>query len=95
MDEQYYVYILTNSTRNLYVGATGDLKSKMHEHKKGLVPGYSDRYKLKVLAYYEVAADVWTAIERENEIKSWGRGKKEALVESMNPEWRDLSPDLD
>ena len=91
MDDQYFVYILTNNIRNLYVGVTGDLVSKMEEHREGLVPGFSNRYNLTVLAYYEAVPDVWTAIERENEIKGYSRGRKEALVDSMNPEWRDLS----
>ena len=91
--DHYYVYVLTNQTRNLYVGVTGDLESKMQEHRDGLVPGFSDRYNLTVLAYYEQVPDVWSAIERENEIKGWGRGRKEALVSSVNPEWRDLSED--
>ena len=89
--DHYYVYILTNSTRNLYVGTTGDMALKMQEHKNGLVPGFSQRYNMNVLAYYEKVADVWAAVERENEIKGWGRGRKEALVNLMNPEWRDLS----
>ena len=91
----YYVYILTNSTRILFVGVTGDMEERMEEHKNGLVPGFSNRYNLTELAYYEPAPDVWSAVEREKEIKSWGRGRKEALVESMNPGWRDLSEEWD
>ncbi len=89
----YYVYIITNSTRILYVGVTGDMEERMDEHKKDLVPGFPSRYKLTALAYYEAVPDVWSAIEREKEIKSWGRNKQEALVESMNPGWKDLSLD--
>ena len=87
----YYVYILTNSTRILYVGVTGDMEERMDEHKKDQVPGFPSRYNLTMLAYYETAQDVWSAVEREKEIKGWGRVRQEALVESMNPEWRDLS----
>ena len=93
--DHYFVYILTNSARNLYVGTTGDLALKMQEHKNGLVPGISSRYKMTVLAYYEKVPDVWSAVERENEIKEWSRVRLEALVNSMNPEWKDLSEDWD
>ena len=89
--DQYYVYILTNRSRNLYVGVSGDLERRMDEHRKKLVPGFASRYNLTTLAYYEEAADVWSAIEREKEVKGWRRNRQEALVESMNPEWRDLS----
>ena len=92
--DQYYVYILTNRSRNLYVGVSGDLERRMDKHRKKLVPGFASRYNLTTLAYYEEAADVWSAIEREKEVKGWRRNKQEALVESMNPEWRDLSLEL-
>ena len=88
---QYYVYVLTNGTRRLYVGVTGDLEGRMYEYRMKLVRGFASRYNLTWLAYYEVTSDVWSALEREKQIKRWRRDKKMALVESMNPEWKDLS----
>ena len=90
-DRQYYVYILTNSTRTLYVGVTNDLERRMYEHKNKLVPGFTSKYNVTWLAYYEQTSDVESAIAREKEIKSWRRSKKVALIESLNPRWRDLS----
>ena len=90
-DRRYYVYILTNSTRTLYVGVTNDLERRMYEHKSKLVPGFTSKYNVTWLAYYEQTSDVESAIAREKEIKGWGRGKKVALIESSNPRWKDLS----
>ena len=90
-EHQYLVYILTNGTRRLYVGVTGDLERRIYEHREKLVAGFASRYNLTWLAYYEVTSNVESAITREKEIKGWRREKKLALVESMNPEWRDLS----
>ena len=75
----------------MYVGVTGDLEKRMYEHRAQLVPGFASRYNLTWLAYYEVTSDVRSAIAREKQIKRWRREKKMALVEWMNPEWRDLS----
>jgi putative endonuclease len=88
---QYYVYILTNRTRRLYVGVTNDLHRRMFEHKQKLVPGFTSTYNLTWLAYYETTNDIYSAIGREKQLKSWRREKKMALVESMNPRWKDLS----
>ena len=90
-DRQYYVYILTNSTRTLYVGVTSDLERRMYEHKSKLVPGFASKYNVTWLAYYEQTSDVRTAIAREKQIKGWRRSKKIALIESSNPRWKDLS----
>ena len=90
-DRQYYVYILTNSTRTLYVGVTSDLERRMYEHKSKLVPGFASKYNVTWLAYYEQTSDVRTAIAREKQIKGWRRSKKIALIESPNPRWKDLS----
>lgn len=91
MTKQYYVYILTNRTRRLYVGMTNDLFRRMHEHKQKLVPGFTSTYNITWLAYYETTDDVYSAISREKQIKAWGRIKKMALVETVNPGWKDLS----
>jgi putative endonuclease len=90
---QYYVYILTNWSRMLYTGVTNNLERRIYEHKQKLVPGYTRRYNLRILVYYEVTSDVRAAIAREKQIKAWTRAKRLALVESMNPSWQDLSAD--
>jgi putative endonuclease len=75
----------------LYVGVTNDLERRMSEHKQKLVPGYSSRYNLRRLVYYESTNDIMAAITREKQIKGWLRARKIALIESANPEWKDLS----
>ena len=87
----YYVYILTNATHKLYVGMTNDLQRRMYEHKHKLVPGFTSRYNLSWLAYYETTSDVHAAIAREKQIKGWLRSRKTVLLESANPHWVDLS----
>lgn len=89
----YCVYIMANLARTIYVGVTGNLERRVLEHKEKLVPGFTSRYGLDMLVYYECGEDVSGAIEREKQIKGWLRNKKIALIESMNPEWRDLSLD--
>ncbi|MBI2872336.1 MAG: GIY-YIG nuclease family protein, partial [Chloroflexi bacterium] len=87
----YYVYMLTNATHRLYVGVTRDLQRRIYEHKRKLVPGFTNKYNLSWLACYETTSDVKAAIAREKQIKGWSRSKKTALVESANPNWVDLS----
>ena len=87
----YYVYILTNPSRTLYVGVTNNLRRRVYEHKHKLLEGFTKRYNLTILVYYEATPDVRAAIEREKQIKGWLRSKKITLIESTNPEWRDLS----
>ena len=87
----YYVYILTNATRTLYVGVTNDLLRRVYEHKRGLSDGFTRRYSIHWLAYYEETSDIEAAIAREKELKGWRRSKKIDLVNTMNPRWRDLS----
>ncbi|MBI3780538.1 MAG: GIY-YIG nuclease family protein [candidate division NC10 bacterium] len=89
--KQYYVYILTNKLRTLYTGVTSDLERRVYEHKRKLVPGFSARYRITCLVYFEVTQDVEVAIAREKQIKGWLRAKKIALIESVNSEWKDLS----
>ena len=88
---EYYVYIMTNEQKTLYTGVTNDLERRVYEHKNKLVEGFTRKYNITRLVYYERTADVQAAIEREKQIKGWLRKKKIALVESMNPEWVDLS----
>jgi putative endonuclease len=88
----YYVYILTNkSDRVMYIGVTNNLERRLYEHKQELVEGFTKRYHVHKLVYYEQTSDIRSAIQREKELKGWLRAKKNALVETMNPTWRDLS----
>ena len=89
----YYVYIMTGTGWSLYVGVTNNLVKRVWQHKNKTVPGFTSRYNLTILAYYEEFASIHAAIAREKEIKGWKRAKKKALVESKNPMWRDLSED--
>ena len=88
---QYYVYIMTNRVRTLYVGVTNNLERRVYEHKHKLVNGFTKTYNITWLVHYEETSDVMAAIEREKQIKKWRRSKKVALIESTNPKWRDLS----
>ena len=85
------MYIITGRARTLYVGITNDLERRVAEHKHGSVPGFTSKYSLDRLVYCEEHADVRVAIEREKQIKRWRREKKVALIDSINPEWKDLS----
>ena len=87
----YYVYIMA-SRRNgtLYVGVTSDLARRSHEHRTGSVPGFSDRYGVKTLVWYEAHGDIEAAIAREKTIKRWPRKWKLNVIEQMNPDWEDL-----
>jgi putative endonuclease len=91
---QYYVYILANLSRTLYVGVTNNLERRMYEHKHKLMPGFTRKYNLTMLAYFETTPDVLAALAREKEIKGWRRERKVALIEANNPTWRDLSVDF-
>ena len=92
--KQYYVYILTNKSGTLYTGVTNNLVRRVFEHKNQMVDGFTKRYNLKYLVYYEVTDDVYAAIAREKQIKGWLRAKKLQLIHSMNPMWKDLSEEL-
>jgi len=91
MNKQYYVYIMTNIARTLYTGVTNNLERRVYEHKTKLVPGFTARYGVTALVYYEFGEDVNAAIAREKQIKGWLRCKKVTLIESVNPGWKDLS----
>ena len=88
---EYYVYILTNRVRTLYVGVTNGLVRRVYEHKHKLVSGFTKKYNVTWLAYYESTSDIRAAIAREKQIKSWRRSKKVELIEALNPNWKDLS----
>ena len=89
--ELYYVYIMTNRSGTLYTGMTNDIKRRAYEHKHKLVEGFTKKYRLFRLVYFEETPSVRAAIEREKQIKGWSRKKKIALIESVNPCWDDLS----
>ena len=95
MRRQYYVYIMTNlGNAVLYTGITSDLGRRVCEHKEKLVEGFTKKYRVTKLVYYEICEDVEGAILREKQIKAGSRQKKIALVNSMNKEWRDLYAEL-
>ena len=88
----YYVYIMASRSLNLYVGITSRLKSRIWEHKNGVFPdGFTSRYKIERLVYYERYVTVTKALTREKQLKGWSRVKKIALIQSVNPTWQDLS----
>ena len=91
MTKQYYVYIMTNKINStLYAGVTNDLKRRVYEHKNKLVEGFTKKYNIYKLVFYEVYDDINNAIAREKQIKSGSRAKKIALIEEMNSRWNDL-----
>jgi putative endonuclease len=87
----YYVYIMASKSRTLYTGVTNNLERRVLQHRGKLLPGFTARYNINRLAYYEVFGEITAAIAREKQIKSWGRMKKIALIESTNRDWKDLS----
>ncbi len=95
MGKQYYVYIMTNKTnRVLYTGVTNDLKRRVYEHKNKLAEGFTGKYNVSKLVYYEVCEAIEGGILREKQIKGGSRQKKIQLVDGMNKEWRDLYEQL-
>ena len=91
MYKQYYVYIMTNKgNRVLYTGVTNNLIRRVYEHREKLIKGFTKRYNVNKLVYYEICRDVKNAILREKQIKGGSRAKKIELVNKMNPDWRDL-----
>ena len=91
----FFVYMMTNRSRVvLYTGVTNDLERRVSEHKNGTVKGFTKQYKLDRLVYYERFNDARSAITREKEIKGWRREKKNALVRTLNPLWKDLGQEL-
>jgi len=91
MPKPYYVYIMSNRSHTLYIGVTNDIQRRVLEHKQGVTGGFTSRYRLTWLVYYEEASDARVAIQREKEIKGWLRSRKITLIEAANPEWHDLS----
>jgi putative endonuclease len=91
MPKNYYVYIMASASRTLYTGVTSNLERRVLQHRRKLLGEFTARYNINRLVYYEVSSEVVAAIAREKQIKSWGRKKKIALIESVNRDWKDLS----
>ena len=87
----YWVYIMASKSLNLYTGVTGNLKRRVLQHREKLLQGFSAKYNINRLVYYEDFGDIFAAIRREKQIKGWLRAKKIALIESSNRDWKDLS----
>ena len=91
----YWIYILANKYNNvLYIGVTNDLQRRVFEHKNKLVEGFTQKYNVDRLVYYESTEDVEAAILREKQLKNWRKEKKLVFIERMNPKWLDLSEDI-
>ena len=92
---QYYVYMMASKKNGiLYVGVTSNLIKRIYEHKENAVKGFTDKYNIHKLVYYEECNDIIEAITRERRIKKWNRKWKTELIEQSNPEWKDLYPDM-
>ncbi len=95
MNKKYYVYIMTNKNNSvLYTGVTSDLIRRINEHKEGFGGGFTSKYMIKKLIYYEITRDVHSALAREKQIKAGSRKQKVDLINSMNSEWKDLYDEL-
>ena len=95
MMKPYFVYIMTNKKNGiLYVGVTNNLLRRVYEHKNNMIKGFTSRYNLHYLVYYETVEDINSAIKREKQLKAWNRDWKIKLIEKNNPDWRDLYEEL-
>ncbi len=91
----YYVYLMTNwNNKVMYLGVTNNLERRVYEHRNKLIKGFTEKYNVNKLVYFEETSDVAVAITREKEIKKWRREKKNALVKKVNPDWKDLIEDF-
>jgi len=93
--KEYYVYIMSSRSGVLYIGMTNDLARRAYEHRHGLVPGFSQKYKTTKLIYFESCGRVIDAIAREKQLKGWRRSKKEVLIDKLNPKRVDLARSFD
>ncbi len=92
MNTNFYVYILTNKNNTtLYIGVTNDIERRIYEHRNELIEGFTKKYKTHKLVYIEHTNSVESAIQREKQLKGWSRAKKDILLSSQNPQWKDLS----
>ena len=93
MQKSYWVYILTNKSGTLYIGVTNNLEARIYSHKRKLSDGFTSRYNINKLVYYEETDDIAAAIAREKQLKGWTRKKKITLIKTLNPKWLDLAED--
>src|SRR5690349_15012797 len=91
MEKTYHVYILANRSRTLYTGVTNRLLDRVKQHRESIVPGFTSRYRIHRLVYFETYRNVKSAIAREKQIKGLSRPKKIAMIEARNPTWEDLA----
>ncbi|MGB7283181.1 MAG: GIY-YIG nuclease family protein [Candidatus Acidiferrum sp.] len=94
MDRVFHVYFMAGNSGVIYLGVTSHLAGRVFQHQQKLLPGFTKKYNLTKLVWFEPHATARSAIAREKEIKKWRRSKKVALIESLNPQWNDLSPTL-
>ncbi len=94
MERTFHVYFMASKSGVLYLGVTGNLSHRVDQHKEKSIPGFTQKYNATKLVWFEPHATIRAAISREKEIKKWRRSKKIALIESLNPEWNDLSLNL-
>jgi putative endonuclease len=92
--KSYWVYILSSNTGTLYIGVTGDLSKRIYEHKNKIIPGFTEKYNINRLVYFQEFDRVEQAIEMEKKLKGWSRQKKIDLIRSINPNVKDLAEDL-
>jgi putative endonuclease len=93
--KNYYVYIMSNKSRTLYIGVTNDLARRIYEHKNKMIDGFTKKYNLTMLIYYEVFNSIEDAIKREKLLKNWHREWKINLIEFINQDWKDLSDEFE
>ena len=91
MSKTYYIYLLSNTSKMIYIGVTNDLERRVFEHKSKLRDGFTNKYNLTQLVYFEETDDIGRALEREQQLKRWRREKKVSLITSVNPKWEDLA----
>ena len=91
--KMYYIYIVSSLSGTLYTGVTSNLEQRVYQHKHKLFNGFTKKYNVDRLVYFEETTDINTAIAREKEIKGWRRSKKIVLIKSLNPKWKDLAAD--
>ena len=95
MYNTYYIYIMSSPNNStIYIGVTNDIERRIKEHKSGLIPGFTQKYNCCKLVYYEQYSDINQAIEREKKLKKWRREKKEWLIKTMNPDFKDLGDEI-
>lgn len=95
MSKEYYIYLITNKRLNvLYTGVTNNLVRRIYEHKNKMVDGFTKKYNVERLVYFEAYSEISDAIMREKQIKGWSRKKKNDLINALNPKWEDLYEDI-